>query len=158
MLAQIPFMPDQAASISAEVDLLFFYISAVTGGVGILITLALIYFCAKYARKREGEETPRILGSHRLELMWTLTPTFIFLTFFAWGVVVYQKGLQPPADTPEIFVVGKQWMWKIQHPSGRREINELHLAVNQPVRITLISEDVIHSFGIPAFRDKVDVI
>jgi len=158
MLAQFSFMPDQAATISEKVDLLYFYISAITGGVGILISIALVYFCAKYRRRSAEDETPRILGSHRLELIWTITPLVIFLTFFGWGVVVYQIGLQPPADAPEVFVVGKQWMWKIQHPTGQREINELHLPVGRPVKITLISEDVIHSFGIPAFRDKIDVL
>jgi cytochrome c oxidase subunit II len=155
---KIPLFPDQASVMAEKVDYLYFYILGVTvlGGLGVYAVLG--YFCARYVKYREGVPTPRILGSHKLELFWTITPLLIFLTFFAWGVYVYDGALHPPADAPEIFVVGKRWMWKIQHPSGAREINELHLAVGRPVKVTLVSEDVIHDFGIPAFRQKVDVL
>jgi cytochrome c oxidase subunit 2 len=119
----------------------------------------IVYFCFAFARgDGPPRPTPRILGSNKLEIAWTLVPLFFFLTFFVWGVKVYNDALQAPADAPEYFVVGKQWMWKIQHPDGQREINELHLPVDTTVRITGTSEDVIHDFGVPAFRSKFDVV
>jgi cytochrome c oxidase subunit II len=154
----IPFLPERAAEHAAAVDYLLYFITAVTGAGTILVFVLLTVLCARFRRQKEGERTPRILGSHKLEIFWSVVPLMLFLVMFAWGVVVYDQAFQVPPDAPEIFVVGKQWMWKIQHNDGVREINELHLKVNQPVRLTLISEDVIHSFGIPAFRDKIDVL
>ena len=83
---------------------------------------------------------------------------FVFLVMFLWGANIYTSVASPPPDAPEVFVVGKQWMWKIQHPDGQREINELHIPVDRPVKLTLTSEDVIHDFFVPAFRTKIDVI
>jgi cytochrome c oxidase subunit 2 len=157
-LANIPFLPEQASAQAVRYDYLFWFISIVTGAGTVLVYVLLAYLCAMYRRRGPHDVTPRILGSHKLELFWTVTPLITFLVFFAWGVIVWDETMNPPPDAPEIYVVGKQWMWKIQHPDGTREINELHLLVNQPVKITLTSEDVIHSFGIPAFRDKIDAV
>jgi len=158
LVANIPLLPERACEQAAQVDYLIYFITAVTGMATILVYILLIYLCSVYRRRTLNDTTPRILGSHKLELFWTVTPLITFLFMFGWGVVVFDQGFQAPADTQEIFVTGKQWMWKIQHPTGVREVNELHLQVNQPVRLTLISEDVIHSFGVPAFRDKIDVL
>jgi cytochrome c oxidase subunit II len=154
----LPILPERASEQAAQVDYLFWFILAVTGGATILVFVLLAFMCAAYRRQGPNDRTPRILGSHKLEIFWSVTPLIIFLGIFAWGVVVYDQGFAAPADAPEIFVVGKQWMWKTQHSDGVREINELHLEVNKPVKLTLISEDVIHSFGVPAFRDKIDVL
>src|SRR5262245_47903226 len=108
----IPLMPDQASTMAEEVDYLIWYETVVLVGGFILVVALLVYFIARY-RRRPGVLTPRILGSHRLELVWTVTPLLIFLSFFAWGAVVYNKMFHPPPDAPEIYVVGKQWMWKI---------------------------------------------
>ena len=158
LVANIPLLPERACEQAAQVDYLFYFITFITGAATILVYILLVYLCALYRRRSDHDVTPRILGSHKLELFWTIVPLILFLFCFAWGVIVYDQGFQAPADAPEIYVVGKQWMWKAQHPNGVREINELHLLINQPVKITLISEDVIHSFGIPAFRDKIDVL
>lgn len=158
MLGQILIYPETASTLAYEWDVLFWVITAVTGAATILVAVLLIYFSSKYRRKTENDPTPRILGSHRLELFWTVTPLVIFLILFGWGVILYDKHLEYPADAPEIFVVGKQWMWKVQYPGGQREINKLHLQVGQPVKMTFISEDVIHDFGVPAFRSKIDVL
>ncbi len=158
LVANIPILPERASEQAAQVDYLFYFISAVTGAGTLLVFLLLIGFCTAYRRKTMNDKTPRILGSHQLEIFWSATPLVLFLVMFAWGVVVFDQGFAAPADAPEIFVVGKQWMWKAQHPNGVREINELHLLINQPVKLTLISEDVIHSYGVPAFRDKIDVL
>ncbi len=155
----LPWLPPSAASFATDWEQIFWYINVVTATAGFLVYLCIVVFCFAYARgDRPAARTPRILGSTRLEVAWTLVPLFFFLTFFVWGVKVYNDQVQTPADAPEYFVVGKQWMWKIQHPDGQREINELHLPVNATVRMTGTSEDVIHDFGIPAFRSKMDVI
>src|SRR5262249_33780491 len=102
--------------------------------------------------------TPRITGLPPLEWAWTLGPLLPFAVMFFWGASVYTDNFRPPADAYEVFVVGKQWMWKVQHAGGQREINELQPPVGRPGTVTLISEDVIHDFGIPAFRSKIDVL
>ena len=157
-LANIPILPEQASAQAVRYDYLFWFISIVTGAATVLVYILLAYLCAAYRRRGPDDVTPRILGSHKLELFWSVVPLITFLIMFGWGVVVWDETMNPPADAPEIYVVGKQWMWKIQHPNGVREINELHLKVGQPVKITMTSEDVIHSFGIPAFRDKIDAV
>lgn len=158
MFARVPLFPEQASAFAPQVDHLFFFLLAVTGAVGLLVTVLLIGFGVRYRRGRVGPHTPRITGSPRLETFWALTPLVIFLGMFAWGAAVYHTLLEPPPDAEEVYVVGKQWMWKIQHTGGQREINELHVALGRPVKLMLTSEDVIHDFFVPAFRTKVDVI
>ena len=110
-----------------------------------------ILFAYKYRRERAPKAT-QIEGSTKLELTWSILPFLIMLIMFWWGAKLYFAAQNPPKDAMEIFVTGKQWMWKIQYPDGGREINELHVPVGQPVKLTMASEDVIHSFSIPAFR------
>ena len=158
MLAEAPLIPEAASTLAERWEPLFWFIFVITGAATVLVAVLLTYFCFKYRKRAEGEETPRILGSHRLELFWTLTPLVIFLFMFGWGVSVYNYALRVPPDAPEIYIVGKRWMWKVQYPTGQREINEIHLLVGQPVKVTITSEDVIHSVGIPAFRIKTDAV
>ncbi len=150
--------PESASTFAVDFDLLFYFIVTVTALATLLVLTLLIYFTSTYRRRSDNETTPRILGSHRLELFWTLTPLVTFLFMFAWGVKVFNNAMTIPKDAPEIFVVGKKWMWKIQYPGGQRDINKLHLLVDQPVKITVISEDVIHDLGVPAFRQKIDAV
>jgi cytochrome c oxidase subunit 2 len=158
MFAAVPLFPEQASTTAERVDHLFFFMVGTTGAMALLVTVLVIFYAVRYRRRTDRDPTPRILGSLRLELFWTITPVFIFLIMFGWGASVYFVITRPPAGAMEIFVVGKQWMWKIQHPDGQREINELHIPVDRPVKLTLISEDVIHDFFVPAFRTKVDVL
>lgn len=118
----------------------------------------MFVFAIKYRHRSDVDRPLQIEGSLRLEVLWTVIPLGIALTSFAWGASVYFTTYRPPAEALEINVVGKQWMWKLQHPTGQREINELHIPVAQPVKIRLASEDVIHSFYVPAFRIKPDVL
>ena len=118
----------------------------------------MVVFSIRYRRRGEDDRTPRITGWSLLEWGWTLAPLVVFASMFGWGLVLYTDTFRPPPDAFEVFVVGKQWMWKVQHPGGQREINELHLPVDRPVKLTLISEDVIHDFSVPAFRIKIDVL
>ena len=167
-------IPVAASTMAYQFEYLFWYITIVTGVAGLAVYAGMLYFCVAFRRENTTGSTPRILGSTRLELAWTIIPTIIFFTFFGWGAVVYTKAVHPPADAMEIFVIGKQWMWKAQYPNGQRviiggnprnmtemernSIGKLVLPIDRPVRITLISEDVIHDFGIPAFRMKMDAL
>jgi cytochrome c oxidase subunit 2 len=158
MFAQVPLFPEQASTNAGSVDALFLFFLGVTGAAALLIALLILVFSFLYRRRHPAERTPRILGSMPLEVFWTVVPLLVFLVMFGWGARVYFAQVQPPDDAIEIYVVGKQWMWKVQHPGGQREINELHVPVNKAVKLTLTSEDVIHDFFVPAFRTKVDVI
>jgi cytochrome c oxidase subunit 2 len=131
---------------------------AVTTFFSLLIAGLIIFFAVRYRRRHEDEVGEAIHGSIALELLWTIIPLFISLGMFGWGAKVFFDLTRAPAGAMEIFVVGKQWMWKVQHMGGQREINELHVPVGRPVRLIMGSEDVIHSFYIPAFRVKADVI
>lgn len=124
----------------------------------LLIFVTVGYFAIKYRRKSEADTPPHIHGSLILELAWSLIPFVMILGFFFWGARIYVRAYNPVDGGLEIFVTGKQWMWKVQHPEGPREINELHVPVGKRLRFTMISEDVIHSFFIPAFRIKKDVL
>jgi cytochrome c oxidase subunit II len=158
MFAQVQLFPDQASTNAASVDTLFLFLCAITAAMAILIAVLVIGFALRYRRRSDADQTPRIVGSLRLELFWSITPLFVFAVIFFWGASVYLSLTRPPDDAIEVYVVGKQWMWKLQHQGGQREINELHVPVNQPVKLILTSEDVIHDFFVPAFRTKVDVL
>lgn len=154
----IPFVPESASTVSGKVDALYFYLSGVTAFFTLLISGVLIFFVVKY-RRRSLYEIPRpIAGSHKLETLWSVIPFVIAMSMFAWGAQVYFQMYRPPKNADEIYVVGKQWMWKIQHSTGQREINELHVPVGRKIKLIMTSEDTIHDFFVPAFRIKADVL
>ncbi|MCA1557982.1 MAG: cytochrome c oxidase subunit II [Acidobacteria bacterium] len=158
LLRDFPLFPDQASTVAGGVDALFFFITAVSVFFSVLIVAVIFYFFVKY-RRRSPDEVPRpIEGSMKLELTWTIIPFGIAMMMFVGGAYVYFTMARAPRDTMDIYVVGKQWMWKIQHPEGNREINELHVPVNTSIRLTMTTEDVLHSFYIPDFRIKQDVV
>jgi cytochrome c oxidase subunit 2 len=140
------------------VDAIYFIMLAVAAFFSLLIAGLIAAFAAKYRRRNDDEIGEAIHGSLALEMLWTLIPLGIVMTMFVWGAKVFFELYRPPAGAMEIFVVGKQWMWKIQHMDGTREINELHVPVGRPVKLVMGSEDVIHSFYLPVFRVKADVI
>lgn len=143
---------------AGQVDALLLFLVAVCAFFAGLIFVLVTVFAIKY-RRRNADEKPRpIHGSLGLELTWTIIPLALAMVMFGWGAWVYISLSSPPADAMEIFVVGKQWMWKLQHSDGHREINELHVPVGRTVKLTMTSEDVIHSFFVPAFRIKKDVV
>ncbi len=158
MLSAFPLFPQSASTVADRVDALYFYLVAVTLFFTVLIFGLIFYFALKYRRRSEEERPRPIHGSLGLEIFWSAVPLALSMVMFFWGASLYFDLTRPPRDTLDISVVGKQWMWKIQHPDGRREINELHIPVNTAVKLTLTSEDVIHSFYIPAFRVKMDVL
>jgi cytochrome c oxidase subunit 2 len=154
----IPFMPPSASTLSDKVDALYFYLVGVTIFFTLLIWGVLSFFVIKY-RRRNPYEIPRpVAGSIKLETMWSVIPLIIAMTMFGWGAQVFFQQWRPPANAVEIYVVGKQWMWKIQHTTGQREINELHVPVGRKIKLIMTTEDVIHDFFIPAFRMKADVV
>lgn len=158
MKQTFPLFPEQASSIAPQVDALYFYLIAVSVFFSLLIAGAILYFAIKYRRRSESELPHGVEGSLKLEIAWSVIPLLISLTFFFWGANVFFAINRPPNDAIEVSVVGKQWMWKFQHADGQREINELHVPVGRAVRLSMASEDVIHSFYVPAFRLKRDVL
>jgi cytochrome c oxidase subunit 2 len=158
MLQNLPIFAPSASSISQEMDLLYFFLVAVSAFFALLVAALVVFFALKFKRKHPDEVGHPIHGSLVLELTWTIIPLLLTLVMFAWGAKIYFFVARPPADAMQIDVVGKQWMWKIHHPEGVREINELHVPLGKPVRIRLGSEDVIHDFFIPAFRVKMDAV
>ncbi len=158
MQSWIPLVPDSASTFSWKVDALYFYLSGVTLFFTLLISAVLIFFVIRY-RRRSPYEIPRpVAGSHKLETLWTVIPFLIAMTIFGWGARVYFEQYKPPANAIEVYVVGKQWMWKLQHATGQREINQLHVPVGRKIKLIMTSEDVIHDFFVPAFRTKADAV
>jgi cytochrome c oxidase subunit 2 len=143
---------------AGSVDALYFYLVAVSAFFALLIAILVIVFAIKYRRRSEDELPPPVRGGLALEIAWTVIPLGIALSFFFWGANVFFRMNRPPDDALQVYVVGKQWMWKLQHADGQREINELHVPVGRPVKLTMTSEDVVHSFFVPAFRMKKDVV
>src|SRR3984957_8125124 len=157
MLDNFPLWPDRASTMAGNVDALYIFLLIVSGLMTLLIFTAVVYFAARY-RARKGVLAEQIDGSTPLELTWTIIPFGVFIVIFLWGAVVFFKGRTPPRDSAEVYVVAKQWMWKLQHQEGRREINQLHVPVGRDVKLIMTSQDVIHSFYVPAFRMKQDVL
>jgi len=141
-----------------KVDALWFFLVAVSGFFVTLIFFMIIFFAVKYRRRGEDERPRPIEGGFWLEVFWSVIPFGLTMVIFVWGAIIFVDIFSPPNDALEIGIVGRQWMWKAQHPEGQREINELHVPVRQPVKLMMTSEDVIHDFFLPAFRLKQDVL
>ena len=154
----VPLFPEQASTFAWQVDLLYFYLIVISVAFTIPIVLAIFFFAIKY-RETEKYATPEEMhGSMVLETVWSIIPFIISMTIFLGGAIVYFNQYTPPEDAMEIYIVGKQWMWKAQHQTGQREINELHVPVGRKIKLTMTTEDVLHDFFIPAFRTKMDVV
>jgi cytochrome c oxidase subunit II len=154
----IPLFPDQASTIAGSVDSLYAYLVAVTAFFSLLIAVLIVVFAIKYRRTSEDFIPGPVHGGIALEIIWSVIPLGLSLIMFAWGAQIFFAESKPPADSMEVYVTGKQWMWKLQHMEGVREMNELHIPVNRNIKLTLTSEDVIHDFYVPAFRTKSDVV
>ena len=151
-------LPEQASTSAASIDNLYLFIGGVSVFFLVLTTVLVVLFAVKYRRRSEDEVPEPPHQDNKLEIIASLVLFVLVMIMFFWGSKVYFQFNRPPADAMEILVVGKQWMWKLQHPTGKREINELHIPVGQPVKLTMTSEDVIHSFYVPAFRVKNDAV
>lgn len=155
---QFRLFPPEASSGSHEVDALYITLTLISLFFIAIIFLPIIYFSVKYRQGSPADRSNPRHGSFLLESGWTLGAIILSLGIFTWGALAYFRIERKPANALEVQVVAKQWMWKLQHAEGKREINELHVPVNRTISLTMISQDVIHSFFIPAFRVKQDVL
>lgn len=158
MFDKIPFFPEQASTYAAEVDVLYLTIWGLTIFFSALVVAMLIILASRYRRNNKVDRTHPVHTHHGLELAWSIIPLILGLMIFAWGAKLYADAYKVPENAEEVFVIGKQWMWHLQHSNGIRENNELHVPVGRPFKLTMISQDVIHSFFVPAFRVKRDVV
>lgn len=155
--------PEAASSIAGQVDALYAFMVLISAFFSLIIAFLIIFFAIKYRHRPGIKPTFKPADDHSiggmvLEIVWTAIPLAISMVMFVWGVSIYFTESRPPADSMEIYVTGKQWMWKVQHMEGAREINELHIPINRNIKLTMTSEDVLHDFFIPAFRTKADVL
>jgi cytochrome c oxidase subunit 2 len=157
MFDNFPLWPVRASAGAGNVDALYIFLVALSALMCVAIFTMILVFATMY-RRRRGVEAEQIEGSSALEITWSIIPLGIFMVIFLWGAVIYFHERTPPQGASEVYVVGKQWMWKLQHEEGAREINELHVPVGRDVKLIMTSQDVIHSFYIPAFRIKQDVL
>jgi cytochrome c oxidase subunit 2 len=153
-----PFFPERASTFAPMVDDLYFFLVALTAFFSLLIAGLLAVFALKYRRRSHQDMPARIAEPKVLEIAWIAVPLAIVVGIFFWSAYVYVAMNRPPRDAVEVYVVGKRWMWKVQHLTGQREINELHVPLGVPIKLNLTSEDVIHSFFVPAFRVKKDAV
>jgi cytochrome c oxidase subunit II len=150
--------PPEASSSAQQVDWLYFGLTAMLIFFSALVFLPIIFFAVRYRRGSNADRSNPLEGSNLLETGWTIFPLLVGLGFFSWGAVLYYQIERPPSNALQVQVVAKQWMWKLQHAEGKKEINELHVPLDQDVSLTMTSQDVIHSFFVPAFRVKQDVV
>jgi cytochrome c oxidase subunit 2 len=157
MFDNFPLWPVRASTTAGSVDALYIFLVLLSAFMSVAIFLMIAIFALRY-RRRDGREAEQIEGSNVLEFTWSIVPLGVFMVIFVWGARIFFLERTPPRGAAEIYVVAKQWMWKLQHEEGQREINELHVPVGRDVRMIMTSQDVIHSFYVPAFRIKQDVI
>jgi cytochrome c oxidase subunit II len=149
--------PREASTIAPQADALFFFLLFITI-VGLVLVGTLVFGFAIRYRADKHPVAEHIEGSTLLEATWTIIPLALFLITFVWGAILYFRIYNPPTNAMNIYVIGKQWMWKAEHPGGQHEINALHVPSGRPVQLTMISQDVFHSFSLPEFRVKREVI
>jgi cytochrome c oxidase subunit 2 len=157
-MGKLPLFPEQASTFAPEVDHLLLFLLAVAVFFTVLIFGAIFYFAIRYRRRSENELPRHVHTGLALEIVWSVIPFGLTMVMFTWGASIFFKESRPPDNALQIYVVGKQWMWKLQHMEGQREINELHVPLGRSIKLTMTSEDVIHSFFVPAFRTKQDVV
>src|SRR5713226_5975569 len=157
MFENLPLWPVRASTGAGNVDALYIFLVGLSAFMSAAIFTMILVFAARY-RRRPGIEAEQIESSNALELTWSVVPLAIFMVIFVWGAAIYFQERTPPRGANEVYVVAKQWMWNLQHEEGQREINELHVPVGRDVKMIMTSQDVIHSFYVPAFRIKQDVL
>lgn len=153
-----PLFPEQASTFAAQVDTLYFFLVALSLIFAGVLPFVILWLIVRYHRSQQVDRTNPVDSSLRLELIWSFIPLVLVMFVFFWGAFLYIDMRTPPRSTLDIYVIGKQWMWHAQHATGKRENNELHVPIGQPVRLIMTSQDVIHSFYVPEFRVKQDVL
>ena len=158
LLRRLLALPPQASSFAVDIDTLHYVvITATMLGATLVFALAL-YYLLRYRRRRPGELTAHVQTALPLEMFIIGGLQLLFLVFWAVGAAQYQHLMNPPADAMPIYVTAKQWMWKFAYPDGRSSLDVLTVPVGRPVKLIMTSRDVIHSFYVPAFRVKHDVV
>jgi len=150
--------PIAASEYAREWDKLYAYLMAVSVFFTVAICGVIVFFAIRYRRRSDADRPAATKDGKLLEILGSVIPFILVMIMFFWGAKLYFDARIPPKDSIEILVTGKQWMWKMQHPNGKREINDLHVPVGVPIKLTMTSEDVIHSFYLPDFRKKMDVL
>jgi len=153
-----PLLPEQAAETAWQVDTIYAYEFAIAIFFTALIFVLIVGFALRYRPGARVDRSHPPEHSRLMEVLWIGVPLLIEATMFIWATTIFFRMYEPPPDATEVYVVGKQWMWYVQHAEGRAEINELHVPLGQAIKLTMTSQDVIHSFFIPAFRIKQDVL
>ena len=151
-------VPEVASNLASKVDAVIWFITVISLVFFILISIFLVYFAIRYRRRQENEETPYITGSHVLETIWTIIPSILLIVIFVYGFVVYKDMRTPPEDSLEVTVIGRQWLWQFKYNNGKTTLNELYIPEGRPIKLVMTSEDVLHSFFVPAFRVKQDLV
>lgn len=151
-------VPEAASSFAGKVDGVLWFVTVLSIVFFILITFLLVYFSFKYKRITENDETPYITGNQTLEIIWTVIPSILLFVIFAYGLIVYKEMRTPPGDAVEVNVTAKQWIWIFKYQNGKSTINELFVQHNRPVKMVMRADDVLHSFFVPAFRVKQDLV
>lgn len=154
----LPLFPEEASTIAGQVDALFFFLVALTIFFTLLVAALIGFFGIRYRRRAENEVPTQVTGSTLLEVGGMVPLLGLAMIAFVWGARIYITMVSPPADALDVSVVAKQWMWKYQHADGQQEINDLHVPLGRPIKLTMTSQDVIHSYYVPAFRVKADVL
>lgn len=157
-LANFPFSPPAASNFASEMDTLFYSILGLSVFFAVVTFFFVIYFAFKYRVGSSADRSSPVYENMKMEIIWIALPTLLAIFFFGWGAKVYAGTRIPPKDAKEIYVIGKQWMWHIQHPNGVRENNTLHVPIDTDIKLTMIAQDVIHAFYIPAFRTQFMVV
>lgn len=158
ILRRLLFLPEQASTFAVEVDHLHYFVIGVTMLVSFLVAGVALFFFWRYHRRAENQATPHIEPTIQLEAAFIVVPLFFFLVWFVIGFKQFSQLSAPPADAMDVYVMGKQWMWKFAYPDGPNSIGVLHVPANRPVRLLITSRDVIHSFFVPSFRLKADAV
>jgi cytochrome c oxidase subunit 2 len=157
-MLSFPLFPPEASTMAGHVDALMLFVFVIALFFATLIAFLILFFVIRYHHRTQADRSNPSHSNLAIELVWTGIPLFLVLGIYVWGAQVYVQMSQPPPNAITMYVVGKQWMWKMEHPEGRREINELHIPAGYPIKLLMTSEDVIHSFFVPAFRIKQDVL
>lgn len=157
-MSDFPLIPDRASTLAGQVDLVFYTLTGLSIFFIVVVAAAIIFLALRYREGTKVDRTNPMVDNTGLELTWSVVPFILAMGVFAWSAIVFVQLRTPPPDAVEVYVIGKQWMWHAQHPSGKSEINNLHVPINTPVKVILTSQDVIHSFFVPAFRVKQDAV
>jgi cytochrome c oxidase subunit 2 len=157
-MGPFPFFPDAASTVAGQTDLLTLALILISAALIAIVGVFIVYFSFKYRAGRAADRKNPPSGNTKVEVTWIGSLLVLALTMFSWATLNFYRINRPPANSLDIYVIGKQWMWKVQHQEGPKEIDTLHIPLGQPIRLVMTSQDVIHSFYIPAFRLKQDVL